>query len=79
MVLDHGEVAAMINGEVDGDMTLDHLDLGAILQVTEVDGVEDGEMEHMAEVERRKGFEVEEEEEEGAIHTNIVLKHIYTI
>ena len=83
---DHGVAEAMINGEVVGDMMLDHLDHGAILQVMEVVGVEDGEMEHMVEAEKRKDFEVEEEEEEEVIHTNInvlltpyIINNIYTI
>ena len=76
---DHGVAAAMINGEVDGDMMLDHLGHGVILQVMEVVGAEDGEMEHMVEAEKHRDFEVEEEEE-GVIHTNInVLLSPYTI
>ena len=70
---DLGVAAATINGEVDGDMTQDHLDHGDIRLGTEEVGVAVGEMAHTVEVEKRKGFEVEEEEEEVTRINDYVL------
>ena len=74
---DHGAVADMTSGEVDGAMKLGHLDHGVILLGTEGVGVEAGEMEHMVVVEKHKDFEAEEEEEEVIrININVLKPHI---
>ena len=70
---DLGVAVATINGEVDGDTMQDHLDHGDILLGTEGVGVAVGEMAHTVAVEKRKGFEVEEEEEEVTRINDYVL------
>ena len=80
--LDHGEVVAMTNGEVAGDMMPDHLDHGVIPPDTVVVGVVAGVMEHTVVAEKRKDLEVEEEEEEVTRINDTVLTpytNIYTI